>query len=73
MKATRRLLEAAFDEESKNLVDSVLENALLLQTSLQDKESVNAASPEAAGAVPPINSNSPPVIPAGGPPMLVAA
>ena len=49
MKATRRLLENALEEEPKKLVESILENALLLQSSLQEKETVNAlASGDAA-------------------------
>lgn len=73
MKSTRRLLENALEEESKKLVESVLENALLLQTSLQDKESVNAASPATGAAVPPAASNPPADAHAGGEPMLAAA
>jgi CheY-like chemotaxis protein len=39
LKSTRRMLENAADDQSKHLVGSILENALLIQTSLQEKDS----------------------------------
>jgi len=39
LKSTRRMLENAADDQSKQLVGSILENALLIQTSLQEKDS----------------------------------
>jgi hypothetical protein len=42
MKLTRRLLESQLEDEPKKLVESLLENALLLQASLQDLSNVNA-------------------------------
>jgi chromosome segregation ATPase len=43
LKSTRRMLDNAADDQSKQLVGSILENALLIQTSLQEKDS--AAGP----------------------------
>jgi len=43
MQLTRRLLESQLEEEPKKLVESLLENALLLQASLQDLSNVDAA------------------------------
>jgi chromosome segregation ATPase len=39
LKSTRRMLEDAADDQSRQLVGSILENALLIQTSLQEKDS----------------------------------
>ena len=39
LKSTRRMLEDAVDDQSKQLVGSILENALLIQSSLQEKDS----------------------------------
>ena len=39
LKSTRRMLENAADDQSKQLVGSILENALLIQNSLQEKDS----------------------------------
>ena len=39
LKSTRRMLEDAADDQSKQLVGSILENALLIQNSLQEKDS----------------------------------
>jgi len=39
LKSTRRMLEDAVDDQSRQLVGSILENALLIQTSLQEKDS----------------------------------
>lgn len=39
LKSTRRMLEKAADDQSKQLVGSILENALLIQTNLQDRDS----------------------------------
>ncbi len=38
LKSTRRMLENAADDQSKQLVGSILENALLIQSSLQEKD-----------------------------------
>ena len=38
LQATRRLLEAELDDDQKKLAESLLESALLLQTTVQDKE-----------------------------------
>jgi DNA-binding response OmpR family regulator len=38
LKSTRRMLEDAADDQSKQLVGSILENALIIQTSLQEKD-----------------------------------
>jgi hypothetical protein len=51
MQAIRQLLEVSLEDDSKKLVEKVLENALLLQTSLQDEALVaQATRPEAADA-----------------------
>ena len=50
MRTTRRLLESQLEEEPKKLVESVLENALLLQSSVQDLGNLN---PDALGSNPP--------------------
>jgi hypothetical protein len=39
LKSTRRMLENATDDQAKQLVGSILENALLIQSSLQEKDS----------------------------------
>jgi len=39
LKSTRRMVENASDDQSKQLVGSILENALLIQASLQEKDS----------------------------------
>jgi response regulator RpfG family c-di-GMP phosphodiesterase len=39
LKSTRRMLEEAADDQSKQLVGSILESALLIQSSLQEKDS----------------------------------
>ena len=43
LKSTRQMLENAADDQAKQLVGSILENALLIQTSLQEKESAVGA------------------------------
>jgi DNA repair exonuclease SbcCD ATPase subunit len=44
LKSTRRMLEEAADDKAKQLVGSILENALLIQTSLQEKDSAGGPS-----------------------------
>ena len=48
MQLTRRLLEAELPDEQKKLVESVLENTLLLQTSLRESAAADAGSARAA-------------------------
>ena len=48
MQLTRRLLEAELPDEQKRLVESVLENTLLLQTSLRESAAADAGSARAA-------------------------
>jgi DNA-binding response OmpR family regulator len=50
LKSTRRMLEEAADDQSKQLVGAILENALLIQTSLQEKDS--AGGPVGSGPLP---------------------
>ena len=50
LKSTRRMLEEAADDQSRQLVGSILENALLIQTSLQEKDS--AGGPGGSSTVP---------------------
>ena len=45
IQATRRLLEIELEEEPKKLVESVLEDALLLQTNLQESGSSTGGTP----------------------------
>ncbi len=47
MQSTRRLLEKQLEEDSKKLVESVLESALMLQSSLQDAGTLAAAPTKA--------------------------
>ena len=47
MQSTRRLLGAKSEDEQKKLVESVLENALLLQTSLQESGALDNDSAHA--------------------------
>jgi len=49
VQSTRRLLEAQLDEEQTKLVEAVLENALVLQSSLQEPRTSTADSPRAEG------------------------
>jgi hypothetical protein len=42
MQSTRRLLESQLEGEQKKLVEALLENALLLRTSLQESGPTNA-------------------------------
>jgi hypothetical protein len=44
MQLTRRLLEAELEDEPKKIVESLLENALLVQTTLQEAATLNACS-----------------------------
>jgi PAS domain S-box-containing protein len=50
MQATRRLVEITSDDEPKKLVESVLENALLLQTNLQHGSETGEDSSESRAA-----------------------
>jgi DNA-binding response OmpR family regulator len=67
MQATRRLLEAELSDDAKNLVTSVLDNALLLQDKLQE---IGAAKPAAASTAASAAPAAPaePVNPASGAP-----
>jgi len=47
MQSTRRLLESQLEAEQKQLVESLLENALLLRTSLQESGPSNAGGDRA--------------------------
>ncbi len=49
VQSTRRLLEVQLDEEQTKLVEAVLENALVLQSSLQEARTSTADSPRAEG------------------------
>src|SRR6266567_3131193 len=49
VQSTRRLLEVQLDEEQTKLVEAVLENALVLQSSLQEAGTANGNSPRAEG------------------------
>jgi len=50
MQSTRRLLESSLDDDSKKLVESVLENALLLQSTLQDLGNSSTVPPNGPGS-----------------------
>lgn len=62
MQSTRRLLESQLEEEQKKLVESLLENALLLRTSLQDSGPSSPGADRAGSQGPP---KSEPVRPPG--------
>jgi hypothetical protein len=49
VQSTRRLLEVQLDEEQTKLVEAVLENALVLKSSLQEAGTSTANSPRAEG------------------------
>src|SRR5712692_9378583 len=52
VQSTRRLLEVQLDEEQTKLVEAVLENALVLQSSLQEAGTATGNSPRAEGEGP---------------------
>jgi hypothetical protein len=68
MQSTRRLLELELGDDQKKVVESVLENALLLQTSLQESGTSGSVRARAETKTDPGDTNSLRFAPGKAPP-----